>query len=132
MARERDQLALRREAEHLVVEQLELGMLEEFLRIGAFRQHADGVPQPGKGVGFALEPLRKHQSIRIDASRADLVAQVATETPESARVFAGRIAAQPSLTADAVGLRKWVLNGLQRHVHDPKRMVHYFEWADPL
>lgn len=66
------------------------------------------------------------------AELADLVAQVATETPESARVFAGRIAAQPSLTADAVGLRKWVLNGLQRHVHDPKRMVHYFEWADPL
>ena len=58
------------------------------------------------------------------AELADLVAQVATETPESARVFAGRIAAQPSLTADAVGLRKWVLNGLQRHVHDPKRMVH--------
>jgi Mg-chelatase subunit ChlD len=63
---------------------------------------------------------------------ADLIAQVATETPESARVFAGRIGAEPALTADVIGLRKWALHGLQRHRHDAKRRIHYFEWADPL
>jgi hypothetical protein len=34
-ARQRDQLTFRREAENLVVEQLELGVLKEFLRIGS-------------------------------------------------------------------------------------------------
>ena len=58
LARQRDQLALRREAEHLVVEQFELGMLEKLFRVGAFRQDADGMAQPGEGVGFALRAVR--------------------------------------------------------------------------
>ena len=49
-ARQRDQLALRGEAEHLVMEQLELGVLEKFLGVGAFGQQLDGAPQPGIGV----------------------------------------------------------------------------------
>ena len=58
VARQRDQLALRGEAEHLVVKQLQLGVLEEFLRIGAFRKDADRVAQPSKGVGFARQRIR--------------------------------------------------------------------------
>ena len=45
-ARQRDQLAFRREAEHLVVEQFELGVLQKFFRIGAFGQKLDGAAQP--------------------------------------------------------------------------------------
>lgn len=63
---------------------------------------------------------------------ADLVAQVATETPEAARVFANRLGAQPGLAADAVGLRRWALHGLQRHRNDAKRRIHHFEWGDPV
>ena len=66
-ARQRDQHALRREAEDLVLEQLELGVFEEVLRVVAFGQLLDGAPQPGIGVGlrsksawlapFALPPV---------------------------------------------------------------------------
>ena len=79
LTRQRDQLALRGEAEHLVVEQLELGVLQKLFRIGAFGQDADGVAQPGKGVGFVLEPLgrRAHaflvERVRGDAEFGDLV-----------------------------------------------------------
>ena len=51
-ARQRDQLALRREAENLVVKQFELGVFEEFLRIGPFRQQLDGAAQPLIGARF--------------------------------------------------------------------------------
>ncbi len=79
MARQRDQLALRGEAEHLVVEQLELGVLEEFLGVGALREDADGVAQPGERIGLALEKLgrRAHvflvEHVRGDAALGDLV-----------------------------------------------------------
>ena len=51
-ARQGDELALGREAEDLVLEQLELGVLEEFARAFAFRQHLDQMAQPAIGVGF--------------------------------------------------------------------------------
>ena len=50
--RQGDELALRREAEHLVVEQFELGVFEKFLGALAFRQHFDEMAQPAIGVGF--------------------------------------------------------------------------------
>ena len=50
--RQRDELALGREAEHLVVEQFELGVLEEFRGALALLQHLDQVAQPAVGVGF--------------------------------------------------------------------------------
>jgi len=53
LARQCDQFAFRREAEHLVVEQLELGVLEEFFRVRTFGQKLDGATQPGIGAGFA-------------------------------------------------------------------------------
>jgi len=52
-ARQRNELAVRRKAEHLIVEQFELGVLEEFLRIGAFGQQLDGPAQPGIGARLA-------------------------------------------------------------------------------
>jgi hypothetical protein len=51
-ARQRDQAALRREAEDLVLEQFELGVFEELLGIVAFRQGFDRAAQPGIGVGI--------------------------------------------------------------------------------
>ena len=46
----RDQAALRREAEDLVVEQLELGVFEEFLRVVAVEKRFDQAAQPHVGV----------------------------------------------------------------------------------
>ena len=54
-------------------------MLQKFFRIGAFRQDADGVAQPGKGVGFALQEFGRRadavlvESVRGDAEFGDLV-----------------------------------------------------------
>ena len=52
-ARQRDQPALRREAEDLVVEQLELRVLEELFRIVALGEKVDGAPQPLIGAALA-------------------------------------------------------------------------------
>ena len=51
-ARQGDEPGLGREAEDLVVEQLELGVLEEFLRIVALRQEIDGASKPLVGAAF--------------------------------------------------------------------------------
>ena len=56
-ARQRDQLALRREAEHLVVEQFELGVLQKLFRVGAFGQQFDGAAQPGIGVRLSRDSI---------------------------------------------------------------------------
>ncbi len=73
-ARQRDQLALRREAEHLVVEQFELGVLEELLRIGAVRQQLDGSAQPGIGLRFARQHLgRRPGAVLVQRMRGDAV-----------------------------------------------------------
>ena len=72
LARQRDQFALGREAEHLVVEQFELGVLEEFLRIGAFRQQLDRPPQPGIGARTRATTVRsasRHCLCRAHARR---------------------------------------------------------------
>ena len=51
-ARQRDQPALRREAEDLVLEQLELGVFQEVLGVVALGQLLDGAAQPAIGVGL--------------------------------------------------------------------------------
>ncbi len=79
LTRQRDQFALRGKAEHLVVEQLQLGVLQKLFRIGAFGENADGMAQPGKGVGFVFQPFggRAHaflvERMRGDAEFRDLV-----------------------------------------------------------
>ena len=45
--RQRDQLALGREAEHLILEHLELGVLEELLGVGGLVEDIDEAAQPG-------------------------------------------------------------------------------------
>src|SRR5262245_61211980 len=60
-ARERNQPALGREAEHLILEQLELGVLEKLFRIVAFEQHVDEMPKPAIGVALMA---RKHAVLR--------------------------------------------------------------------
>ncbi len=52
--RQRDEAALGREAEHLVLEQLELGVLEKLLRIGAFEKRLHQAPQPHVGAAFLI------------------------------------------------------------------------------
>ena len=70
--RQRDQLALRGETEHLVVEQLELGVLQKLFRIGAFRQYPDGVTQPGKGIGLALQQFgRRTDAVLVEGMGGD-------------------------------------------------------------
>ncbi len=76
-ARQRDQPALRREAEDLVLEQLELGVLEEVLRIVAFRQRFDRPPQPCIGVGIlgnrVARAVHLAAGILVDRVRGDAV-----------------------------------------------------------
>ena len=52
-ARQGDEAALRREAEHLVEEQLKLGVLEKLLRIVPFEQIIDELAKPLIGRAFA-------------------------------------------------------------------------------
>ncbi len=49
-ARQGDQIALGREAEHLVLEHLELGVLEELLGPGRMLQDVEQLAQP-RGIG---------------------------------------------------------------------------------
>ncbi len=56
-ARQGNQLALGREAEHLILKEFQLGMLKEFFRAVAFRQRFDGVAQPGIGVAFRRKQI---------------------------------------------------------------------------
>lgn len=80
----------------------------------------------------ALPSLSEYLEGEADlASLADLAVQIATEKPEAARAFADRIGSDPTLLEDAVGLRKWAVHALQKHRHDPKRMLHHFEWGNP-
>ena len=57
-ARQRDQIALGREAEHLVLEHLELGVLEEFLRVGRVLEDVEQLAQPAvlPAVGARARP----------------------------------------------------------------------------
>ena len=72
--RQCDQLALRREAEHLVVEQFELGVLEELFRIGAFGKQLDRAPQPGIRIGLAREQFGGRTTrILVEGMRGDAV-----------------------------------------------------------
>ena len=74
VARQRDQLALRGKAEHLIVEQLHLGVFEKLLRIGALGQNIDGMPQPGEGVGLALEQFsRRADAVLVEGVRGDAI-----------------------------------------------------------
>lgn len=80
----------------------------------------------------AIPGLTDYLSSESDlAAVTDIVAQVAVEAPEAARALAGRFSIQPEMLEDATGLRRWALHGLSRR-HDMKRMLHYFEWGDPL
>ncbi len=77
-ARQRDQAPLRREAEDLIVEQLELGVLEEFLRV-AFGEIGDRAAQPGESAAFRRETaLVRREPVLVermgrDAELGDLV-----------------------------------------------------------
>ena len=57
-ARQRDQPALGGEAEDLVLEQLELGVLEELLRRVALGEHLDRAPQPLISADLLVKPVQ--------------------------------------------------------------------------
>ncbi len=65
------------------------------------------------------------------AEAVDLTAQIATEAPDAARVFAERLYGQPEMMADAAGVRRWTLHGLQRHRNDAAHRIDYFRRNDP-
>ena len=76
-ARQRDQPALRREAEDLVLEQLELGVFEEVFGIVALGQLLDGAAQPAIGVGvlgnLVAGAVRLAGAVLVDGVRGDAV-----------------------------------------------------------
>ena len=72
-ARERNEPPLGGEAEHLVVKQLELGVLEELFRIVA-RQRLDRLPQASIGAAFAHHRrVGARAGVLIDGVRGDAV-----------------------------------------------------------
>ncbi len=81
----------------------------------------------------ALPDLRDALTSAADvAALTDLLAQVATESAESALALAERLGAEPAAVADLTGLRKWALYGLQRHRNDAPQRLHFFQYEDPL
>ena len=58
-ARKRNQLAFRREAKHLIVEQFELCVLEKLLGVGTLHEQLDGAAQPRIGARFTREHLSR-------------------------------------------------------------------------
>jgi hypothetical protein len=85
LARQRDQLALGGEAEHLIVEQLELGVLEKLLGVRALGKQLNGAPQPSVGTRFPRQHLRR-RAVRVlvervggDAVFGDLVHAVGAD-----------------------------------------------------
>ena len=71
--RQRDQAALGGEAKHLIVEELELGVLEEPFRIVA-GERLDRLPQAAVGPAFAdARPLRADAALLVDGVRGDAV-----------------------------------------------------------
>jgi len=68
-ARQGDQLALRRETEDLVLEQLELGMLEELLRAVALGQGLDRMAQPRIGIALARQKFAVAPALAILVER---------------------------------------------------------------
>ena len=72
LARQGDQAALGREAIDLVGEQLELGVLEEFFRIGAVGERLHRIAQPGIGPALVLE-ARKLGAVLVERVRGDAI-----------------------------------------------------------
>src|SRR5690606_16246903 len=68
-ARQRDQLALRGETEDLVLEQFELGMLQELLRIVAFRKRLDRASEPRIGAGLLRQQFTTVAALPILVER---------------------------------------------------------------
>ena len=132
-ARQRDQLALRREAEHLVVEQLELGVLEELLRIGAVRQQLDGAAQPRIGARFARQHLGRRagavlvERMRGDAVFGDLVHLLGADLQLDALLPGPDHGRVDRAVVVLLGRRDVVLEAARHHrpggVHDAERLV---------
>ena len=133
LARQRDQLALGREAEHLVVEQFELGVFEEFLRIGAFGQQLDGAAQPGIGVRFARQHLGRRagavlvERVRGDAVFGDLVHLLGADLQLDALLAGADHGGVDRAVVVLLGRRDVVLEAARHHrpgrVHDAERAV---------
>ena len=74
-ARQRDQPAAWREAEHLVLEELELGVFEEVFLARTAGHMLDSLAQPGEGlalVGELVEIARDH-TLLVERMRRDAV-----------------------------------------------------------
>jgi hypothetical protein len=133
MPRQRDQLALGGEAEHLVVKQLELGVLEELLRIGALGEQLDGPPQPGIGAGFARQQLRRRvdvvlvQRVRGDAVVRDLVHLLGTDLQFDALLARADHGGVNGAVIILLRGRDVILEAARHHrprrMNDPERLV---------
>ena len=56
------------------MEHFEFGVLEEFFRVGAFRQQLDRAPQPGIGARLARQQFgRRAEAVLVERVRGDAV-----------------------------------------------------------
>src|SRR5262249_9768667 len=132
-ARQRDQLAFRREAKHLVVEQLELGVLEELLRVGALGEQLDGAAQPRIGAGLARQHLRwRAHAILVERVRGDAIFRDLVHIPGADLQFNALLARADHRGVNGaivvlLGRRDVVLEATRDYrpggVHDAERLV---------
>ena len=132
-ARQRNQLAFRREAEHLVMEQLELGVLEELLRIGALGEQFDGAAQPRIGAGLARQHLRRRSdTVLVERMRRDSVFRDLVHIPGADLQFDALLARANHRGVNGaivvlLGRRDVILEATRDHrpgrMHDTERLV---------
>ena len=111
--RERDQVALGREAEHLILEHLELGILEKFLRVGGMLQNIEQLAQPAILLSLGLAAVLLVAPVCRDAQLGDLVHLAGTDLHLDAL----------TLRPDDAGMERAVIVGLGRRdiVFEPAR-----------
>ncbi len=102
-ARQRDEIAFGREAEHLVLEHLELGVLEEFFRTGGMLQDIQQLAQPAVLPSVDLVRALLIGPVRGDAHLGDIVHLAGADLHLDAQ----------AMRADDAGVERLVVVGLR-------------------
>ncbi len=133
-----DELSLRREAEHLVMEQFQLGVLEKFLGAFPLLQHLHQMPQPAVGIGFSAgraEPVKRLfcvgrilvKRMRRHAALSNLMHQLGADLHFNPHVMRPDHNRMQRAVVILLGRRNVILeaprNGPPRPVHNANRPV---------
>ena len=115
-ARQGDQLALGREAEHLVLEHLELGVLEELLGVGRLVEDVDQAAQPGILRRVGRRPALLVDPVRGDAALGLVLHLLGADLDLDALAERADHAGVQRAVAVRLGHRDVVLEALRQHL----------------